>query len=219
MDAGVYAEYVLRHRVQTRARKVRPATVTRPICRLGSNLRLTRFFAWLTWCPNCGRLPQISHALAMSYLPLEIKKRAKTTRELGRGPELYHGHLMASKTTTALIQSRQWGRIEVFPSAVAAIAGHAAMRCYGISGMAGRGLRDGVAELLRRENADKGVDVVQVEEGLAIDVYVIVQYGIRITEVAHNLQETVKFEVERSVNVPVLKVNVNVQGVREEEKA
>jgi len=47
-------------------------------------------------------------------------------------------------------------------------------------------------------------------------VYVIVQYGIRISEVAHNLQETVKFEVERSVNVHVLKVNVNVQGVREE---
>jgi uncharacterized alkaline shock family protein YloU len=124
---------------------------------------------------------------------------------------------MASKTTTALIQSRQWGRIEVFPSAVAAIAGHAAMRCYGISGMAGRGLRDGFAELLHRENVDKGVDVIQVEDlGLSIDVYVIVQYGIRISEVAHNLQETVKFEVERSVNVPVVKVNVNVQGVREE---
>ncbi|TMB77071.1 MAG: Asp23/Gls24 family envelope stress response protein [Chloroflexi bacterium] len=60
------------------------------------------------------------------------------------------------------------------------------------------------------------MDVVQVEDGLAIDVYVIVQYGIRISEVAHNLQETVKFEVERSVNVPVVKVNVNVQGVREE---
>ena len=123
-----------------------------------------------------------------------------------------------SSTSSALIQSKQWGRIEVFPSAVAAIAGHAAMRCYGISGMAGRGLRDGFAELLRRENVDKGVDVVQLEEGLVIDVYVIVQYGMRITEVAHNLQETVKFEVERSVNVPVLKVNVNVQGVREERR-
>ena len=128
---------------------------------------------------------------------------------------------MASKTTskansTALIQSHRWGRIEVFPSAVAAIAGHAATRCYGISGMAARGLRDGFAELLRRENVDKGVDVEQADEGLVIDVYVIVQYGIRISEVAHNLQETVKFEVERSVNVPVVKVNVNVQGVREE---
>ena len=123
---------------------------------------------------------------------------------------------MASKTTTTLVQARQWGRIEVFPSAVAAIAGHAALRCYGISGMAARGLRDGFAELLRREHVDKGVDVVGAGDGLVIDVFVIVQYGIRISEVAHNLQETVKFEVERSVNVPVLKVNVNVQGVREE---
>lgn len=130
---------------------------------------------------------------------------------------------MASRTTSrstgsTLTQSRQWGRIEVFPSAVAAIAGHAAMHCYGISGMAGRGLREGFAELLRRENVDKGVDVVQVDEALVIDVYVIVQYGMRISEVAHNLQETVKFEVERSVNVPVLQVNVNVQGVREERR-
>src|SRR5258707_4454186 len=112
---------------------------------------------------------------------------------------------MASKTPTALGRAQRWGRIEVFPTAVAAIAGHAATSCYGISGMAGRGLRDGFAELLRRENVDKGVDVVQAEEGLVIDVYVIVQYGIRISEVAHNLQDTVKFEVERSVNVPVVK--------------
>ncbi len=123
---------------------------------------------------------------------------------------------MASKTTPALVQSREWGRIEVFPSAVGAIAAHAALRCYGITGMAARGLRDGVAELLRRENVDRGVEVVETDGGLAIDVFVIVQYGIRITEVAHNLQETVKFEVERSVNVPVVQVNVNVQGVREE---
>ena len=123
---------------------------------------------------------------------------------------------MASKTTPALVQAREWGRIEVFPSAVGAIAAHAALRCYGITGMAARGLRDGVAELLRRESVDRGVEVVEAEGGLAIDVFVIVQYGIRISEVAHNLQEAVKFEVERSVNVPVVQVNVNVQGVREE---
>ena len=125
---------------------------------------------------------------------------------------------MASKTTTALVQARQWGRIEVFPSAVGAIAAHASLGCYGITGMAARGLRDGFAELLRRENADRGVEVVEIEGGLEIDVFVIVQYGIRISEVAHNLQQTVKFEVERAVNVPVVKVNVNVQGVREEKR-
>lgn len=125
---------------------------------------------------------------------------------------------MASKTPTALGQAQRWGRIEVFPSAVAAIAGHAAVRCYGVTGMAARGLRDGVAELLHRENVDRGTDVVEVEGGLAIDIYVIVQYGMRISEVAHNLQESVKFEVERAVNVPVVEVNVNVQGVKEERR-
>jgi uncharacterized alkaline shock family protein YloU len=132
--------------------------------------------------------------------------------------ELYHGLSMASKTPTALGRAQRWGRIEVFPSAVAAIAGHAATSCYGVSGMAARGLRDGVAELLRRESVDRGVEVVEVEGGLAIDIYVIVRYGMRISEVAHNLQETVKFEVERAVNVPVVEVNVNVQGVKEERR-
>ena len=123
---------------------------------------------------------------------------------------------MGSKTPTALGHSRQWGRVEVFPAAVAAIAGHAALDCYGIAGMSARGLRDGFAELLHREKAARGVEVAEVEGGLAIEVYVVIQYGIRITEVAHNLQRAVKFAVERSVNVPVLEINVNVQGVREE---
>ncbi|HEV3103163.1 MAG TPA: Asp23/Gls24 family envelope stress response protein [Candidatus Dormibacteraeota bacterium] len=125
---------------------------------------------------------------------------------------------MAPKTPMALGQAQRWGRIEVFPSAVAAIAAHAALGCYGVSGMAARGLRDGVAELVRRESVDRGVEVIEVEGGLSIDLYVIVQYGMRISEVAHNLQETVKFDVERAVNVPVVEVNVNVQGVKEERR-
>jgi uncharacterized alkaline shock family protein YloU len=121
-----------------------------------------------------------------------------------------------ARTPTTLGHARKWGRVEVFPSAVAAIAGHAALGCYGIAGMSARGLRDGFADLLHRESVDRGVEVAEVAGGLVIDIYVVIQYGIRISEVAHNLQEAVQFAVERSVNVPVLEVNVNVQGVREE---
>ena len=118
----------------------------------------------------------------------------------------------ASHTRT-LRSARERGRIEVFPTVVGAIAGHAAVECYGIMGMAARGLRDGVATLLRRENVHRGVEVREVEGQLAIDVYVIVQYGVRITEVALNLKRAVRFEVERSTGVPVAEVNVFVQGV------
>ena len=116
---------------------------------------------------------------------------------------------------TPLRHAKRWGRIEVLPAVVGAIAGHAALGCYGVRGMAARGLRDGVGELLRRENLHRGVDVREVDGGLAVDIYVIVQFGVRITEVAHNLQEAVRFEVERATGVPVRDVNVNVQGVFE----
>ncbi len=114
-----------------------------------------------------------------------------------------------------LRRSRQWGRIEVLPEVVGAVAAHAALDCYGVHGMAARGLRDGFAELLRRDSLHRGVDVRESPAGLIVDAYVVVQFGVRITEVAHNLQSAVRFEVERMVGVPVAEVNVNVQGVYE----
>lgn len=62
--------------MHTRARLVWPDTVTMPICRLGMNLRFTRFLAWLTWCPYCGSLPQIAQRLAMRHLPIGVLKKA-----------------------------------------------------------------------------------------------------------------------------------------------
>ena len=115
-----------------------------------------------------------------------------------------------------LRRARDRGRIEVFPSVVAAVAGHAAVACYGVMGMSARGLRDGVALLLRRDNLHRGVEVREVAGQLVIDVYVIVEYGTRITAVAQNLQSTVRFEVERLLGVPVGEVNVFVQGVHED---
>jgi uncharacterized alkaline shock family protein YloU len=121
-----------------------------------------------------------------------------------------------AETEGILRRARDRGRIEVLPSVVAAVAGHAAVACYGVMGMSARGLRDGVALLLRRDNLHKGVDVREVGGQLVIDVYVIVEYGIRITAVAKNLQSTVRFEVERLLGVPVGEVNVFVQGVHED---
>lgn len=119
----------------------------------------------------------------------------------------------AHNPPAALRSARVAGRIEVFPAVVAAIAGHAAAGCYGVRGMADRGLRDGVATLLRRENLHRGVELRHVDGGLAVDVYVIVQYGVRITEVAHNLQMAVRFDAERATGARVAQVNVYVQGV------
>lgn len=125
------------------------------------------------------------------------------------------GSDVTSKTRTqqALTRTESLGRIEVSPRVVASIVGHAANECYGVVGMAARGLRDGIAERLNRENAHRGVEVEVGEGGILIELYIIAQYGTRISEVAHNLMSVVRYAVEKSLGLRVRAVNVNVQGI------
>ena len=121
-----------------------------------------------------------------------------------------------AKAQHALTRTESLGRIEVSPRVVASIVGHAASECYGVVGMAARGLRDGIAERLNRENVHRGVQIDVGGAGISIELYVIAQYGTRISEVAHNLRSTVRYAVEKSLGIPVTAVNVNVQGIHME---
>ena len=73
------------------------------------------------------------------------------------------------RTADALSRSASLGRIEVSPRVVASIVGHAANECYGVVGMAARGLRDGIAERLNRENAHRGVQVHVQPGGIVVE--------------------------------------------------
>lgn len=106
------------------------------------------------------------------------------------------------------------GTIEVTPTAIAAIASEATMRCYGVVGMAGATLRDGLAELLSREKHRHGAEIRLDKGQIVVDVYVILEHGVRISEVAHNIMESVSFVVQKTLGMPVSTVNVHVQGLR-----
>lgn len=106
------------------------------------------------------------------------------------------------------------GKIIVADEVIATIAGLAATECYGIVGMAARRFKDGIAELLGRENLSRGVEISFKEDGVRIDLNVVVGYGTRISEVAHNVSRQVRYRVEQSTGMPVRSVNINVQGVR-----
>jgi uncharacterized alkaline shock family protein YloU len=106
------------------------------------------------------------------------------------------------------------GKVEVSPRAIASIAGEAILSCYGVVGMSATTLRDGIAEVLRVDNYHRGVQVDVVDDKIIIDLYVVVEYGTRISEVAHNVMENVKFAVEQALGMPVREVNVHVQGLR-----
>ncbi len=107
-----------------------------------------------------------------------------------------------------------WGWIEVSPLAIAAIASEAALECYGVVGMASRSLRDGLGELLARDASHHGVKIQLYDGKIGVDLYVIIEYGVRISEVARNVMSLVRFRLEKALNMPVLYVNVHVQGLR-----
>lgn len=113
-----------------------------------------------------------------------------------------------------------FGQIEISPTAVATIASEAVNQCYGVVGMSSRGFVNGIAQLLSRDSSRKGIEVHIDEDGVVIDVYVIIEYGIRIRAVAESVQKTVKFHVEKALGSKVAAVNVYVQGLRlgEEQK-
>ncbi|OKL37175.1 Asp23/Gls24 family envelope stress response protein [Domibacillus mangrovi] len=107
------------------------------------------------------------------------------------------------------------GHIDISNEVIGMIAGGAAVDCYGIVGMASKKqLKDGITEILRRENFTRGVIVRQEEDQVFIDMYIIVSYGTKISEVASNVQSKVKYTLNKTVGLSVDSVNIFVQGVR-----
>jgi uncharacterized alkaline shock family protein YloU len=119
------------------------------------------------------------------------------------------GKLMSIELKTA------YGQIDISNGVIATIAGGAAVDCYGIVGMASKNqIKDGFTDILRKENFTRGVVVRQEEEQVHIDMYIIVSYGTKISEIAHNVQTKVKYTLDKTVGLAVDTVNIYVQGVR-----
>jgi len=107
------------------------------------------------------------------------------------------------------------GLVTITTEVIATIAGGAAVECYGIVGMASKSqIRDGFAEIIGKENYSRGVIVRQEDNNLHIDMYIIVSYGTKISEVAHNVQSQVKYKLNQSLGLDVNSVNIYIQGVR-----
>ena len=104
------------------------------------------------------------------------------------------------------------GRITISPDVVAQIAGRAALESYGVVGMSARGR---VGRLLARDRVGQGVAVGRDSGGVTIDLYVVVEYGLNLAEVASGLRNRVAYEVRRLTGLPVASVEVHIQDVRQ----
>ncbi len=104
------------------------------------------------------------------------------------------------------------GSIRIANEVVAIIAGLAATEVAGVAGMSG-GIAGDIVEILRGKNLSKGVKVEVGEKETAIDLFIIVEYGVRIPDIAWEIQNKVKKAVETMTGLNVVEVNINVQAV------
>lgn len=114
---------------------------------------------------------------------------------------------------TMPVRDETLGMIDISTTVITTIANQAVNQCYGVVGMANKNLVNGITNLLSRDSR-RGIVVSLDNDAIIIDVYVIVEYGVRIRTVAESIQNTVKFHVEKSLGLPVEAVNVYVQGLR-----
>jgi len=104
------------------------------------------------------------------------------------------------------------GLIRIADEVVGIIAGLAATEVTGVAGMSA-GLVGGIVEMLGKKNLAKGVKVEVGEREAAVDLYIIVEYGVRIPDVALRVQENVKRAIESMTGLDVVEVNIHIQGV------
>ncbi len=113
---------------------------------------------------------------------------------------------------TTDVKETEVNGIKIAEEVVAKIAGIAASEVKGVFGMNG-GLVEGFSEIFGKKSFSKGVKVQVTEKDAIIDLYIIVEYGCRIPDIAWEIQNRVKTSVENMTGLKVLEVNIHVQGV------
>ncbi|MGL5353735.1 MAG: Asp23/Gls24 family envelope stress response protein [Clostridium sp.] len=111
--------------------------------------------------------------------------------------------------------SNDLGKIHYSEEVLAKIVGLSTMECYGVVGMVSKNATEGLWEIMRIENLSKGVKLkFNEDDKLVIELYVMVEYGTKISVIANNIIKKVRYSVENFTGLKVSSVTVNVQAVR-----
>jgi uncharacterized alkaline shock family protein YloU len=106
------------------------------------------------------------------------------------------------------------GQVVITERAIADIVGWTVLECYGVVGMASPNLVRGVARLLTRDKLHQGIKVDRDKDRLKIDLYIVLEYGLNVAEVAGNVRSQVAYNVERAIGEHVTDLHIHVQGVK-----
>jgi uncharacterized alkaline shock family protein YloU len=117
----------------------------------------------------------------------------------------------------ALTVPSELGRITISPDAIAQVVGRVAAECYGVVGMSLRTpgpARERVTRLLPKGKPGRGIVVRNEGGAVALDLYIVVAYGLNLAEVAGTVRSRVSYEVGRLTGLSVASVDVHIQDVK-----
>ena len=109
------------------------------------------------------------------------------------------------------------GKIIISENAISKLAALAAMECYGVVGLVPARMGDRFLSLLGKENLSRGVDAKINGKNITINLYVILQGGVRVSEVANTIISQVSYKMKKLTSIKNIDVNVIVKGVKREE--
>ena len=110
-------------------------------------------------------------------------------------------------------QYNKLGSILIQKDAIASIARQSTLQSYGVVGLAPKNIIDSIRQFSLRDGK-YGVEVEFDHDGLLIDLFIIVEYGTRIKSITNSIVNSVKYNVEKTVSLPVRRINVHVRGLR-----
>jgi uncharacterized alkaline shock family protein YloU len=109
-----------------------------------------------------------------------------------------------------VVWTSEHGSVAVARDAVVEIVGHAVAESYGVVALAG----ERRLSRLSPRGVAKGIDVELRDDGLGVEIRVVVEHGLKLAEVADAVRERVLYELERMVGLPVASLEVRIEKVR-----
>jgi uncharacterized alkaline shock family protein YloU len=115
--------------------------------------------------------------------------------------------------TESTPKHNQLGSILIQKDAIASIARQSTLQSYGVVGLAPKNIIENIRQFLKKD-ARYGIEIEYDHDGLIIDIYIVVEYGTNIKSITNSVINTVKYNVEKTVGLPVRNINVHVRGLR-----
>lgn len=105
------------------------------------------------------------------------------------------------------------GTVQVADAAIISIVHQAVLSCYGVVDMAPRGFGSALGKRLGFNSTARGIDIAAHDGRVSIELSLVVEYGTPIFQVATNVMQTVKFQVEHVLGLEVEQINVTIDGL------